>query len=62
MEKADSIFRVYLASPLGFSEEGRLYIKEVLIPKKLELLDNIAHAAMAGMIKIRAADPVKPRT
>ncbi len=28
---------VYLASPLGFTEEGRKYIKEVLIPEVLQL-------------------------
>ncbi len=43
MENGET-FKIYLASPLGFSEEGRLYIKEVLLPKlggiaNLELLD-----------------------
>ncbi len=28
---------IYLASPLGFSEEGRLYIKQVLLPKLSKL-------------------------
>ena len=32
MENGET-FKIYLASPLGFSEEGRLYIKEVLLPK-----------------------------
>ncbi len=30
-------YKVYLASPLGFTEEGRRYIKEVLIPEVLRL-------------------------
>ena len=42
MEKtAEKTVSIYLASPLGFSAEGRLYIKEILRPE-LEKLENVS--------------------